>query len=148
MYDRENKEVDIDTNDSLKCINLSTIPLEEVEESDLMTESKSTMSLQELELGNTEVVKEVPAAGNLEKRTREPDQNLNFVLTPELDSQVMKGEDQSSDPKSIKKSYSSVIKSYLVRESNNNPTISCQLKSETVASSSPTTTTRTKSPAA
>ena len=91
-------------------------------------------------MGNTEFVKEVLASENLEKRirTREPDQNINFVLTPELDSQVIKGEDQSSDHKAIKKSYSSVIKSYLVRESNNNPTISCRLKIETTPS--PTTT--------
>ena len=140
MTNRENKELDIETKDSLKCINLSTIPLEEVEEkTDLMTESKSTTSVQELELDNTEVVKEVPEALEKRSRTREPDKNLNSVLTPELDSQVMKSEDQSSDHKPIKKSYSSVIKSYLVRESNDNPTISCQLKIEPAATSSPTT---------
>ena len=99
-----------------------------------MTESKSTLCVQELELGNTEVVKEVPAEGNIEKksRTREVDQNINFVLTPELDSQVMKGEDQSGDPKGIKKPYSSVMESYLVRESNN--TILCRLKIENQSS--------------
>ena len=81
MYDKQRKykeKLNSEAKDSLKCTNLSTIPLEEVEEkTDLMTESKSTTNVQELELDNTEVVKEVPEALEKRSRTREPDKNLN-----------------------------------------------------------------------
>merc|ERR1719318_2479314 len=115
--EEKSETVEGDINANIKCGELCDVPVKKVED-------------------RTEMCNKVPQRKKPKKknRSRNQSEDSDCVLKSESKSQVLESEDQSSSSQVMKKSYSSVIKSNLVRESNTAPTISCNPSVETQSS--------------